>query len=185
MSFPKSSLLVCCTLASLLALPACSHKIPKDKLEASVKSAFEKANLKFKSLSCPADKELKAGDKFECTGELEEGQKATVTVTQKDDKGSLAYDVVGSVEQESAIAEFVTKKSGVKTELTCPKKIAILRKGDTFTCGMTQGAEKGKLVATGLEDDKVNYKVELDGKPEGAAIAAEADAPVEGTAAAE
>lgn len=179
----KTRSLALLSFASVLAFAGCTNKLPKDKLDGAVKSAFEKAGIAFKSVNCPADKEVKAGDKFECEGELDEGVKATITVTQKDDKGSLGFDIVGSVEKESAIAEFITKKSGNKTELSCPKKLTVLKKGETFTCDLTQGAEKGKLVATALDNDKVNYKVEMDGKAAAAPVDAEPDAPVEAAAA--
>lgn len=178
----KNSFLVCSALASLLALTGCSTKISKDKLEVAIKTAYEKEGVKFKSLACPADKEAKGGDKFDCAGELDEGTKATVAVTQKDAKGSLTFDIVGNIEKEAAIAEFVTKKSGVKTDLKCPKKVTIIRKSESFVCDATQGAEKGKLTATAIDDEKVNYKVEMEGKVAAAPIDAEAEAPIEGNA---
>lgn len=164
---------------SALALTACTPKLTKATLESGLTSAYDKQGIKLKSVTCPGDRELKADDKFDCQGELEGGDKATIKVHQKDAKGSLAFDIVGVVLTEEHISAFLTKQHASKVDAKCPKKMAILVKGQTFVCDVTMGADKGKVTIKGTTDDQASFQTEFAGKPAEVAVAGDEEKPIE------
>jgi len=148
------SLLGALLAATSLFAVGCTKHVKKDTIEASIKSAFEKQGVAFKSVACPGDREVKAGDKFECTGELAEGGKASIAVTQKNDQGHFEFDIAGLILKESSISDQLTKAIGTKIEAKCAKKLAILRKGEVFTCEYKAGEAMNKLELTCADDEK-------------------------------
>jgi hypothetical protein len=161
-------------LAASALVAGCGKVIKKDSLEGGIKSAFEKAGLKLKSAECPADRPVKAGDVFDCTGELDEGGKVTVNVTQKNDTGHVSFDIVGFVFTEATVNELLTKAAGSKVEAKCTKKVAVLRKGESVSCEYKIGENTDKIEYTAADDEKsLKAKVTRNG-----AEAAAAPAPV-------
>jgi len=81
--------------AGALLLAGCGTKrLNTNKLEGKIKNGIEQqAGVKVKSVNCPSDVKVKKGDVFTCTAETNTGQKAKVTVTQRDDKGNVNYSV--------------------------------------------------------------------------------------------
>lgn len=78
-----------------LLLAGCGTKrLNTDKLEGKIKQGIEQqAGVKVKTVNCPSNVKVKKGDVFTCTAETSTGQKARVTVTQRDDKGNVNYSV--------------------------------------------------------------------------------------------
>ncbi|MDZ7577678.1 MAG: DUF4333 domain-containing protein [Candidatus Nanopelagicales bacterium] len=46
------------------------------------------------AVDCPEGIIAKAGEVFECVGTAEDGEKITIKVTQEDDEGNVAWEVV-------------------------------------------------------------------------------------------
>ena len=141
----------------------CTKTLKKESVEGIIKTNYEKAGLKFKSVTCPS-REAKAGDKFECTSELEGGGKPTFTITQKDAKGNLEMDVVGVFVSEAAVAEALTKEAGAKIEAKCAVKATVLRKGDNYTCEVVGPAGAGKIVYETPDDKKATAMLTMAGQ---------------------
>jgi len=77
-----------------LLFAGCEKKLDTGKLEGKVKDGIEQqAKIKIKSVKCPSDVKVKKGNTFNCTATSVAGQKATVKVTQSDDKGNVRYEV--------------------------------------------------------------------------------------------
>lgn len=78
-----------------LVLSGCGTKrLNTDKLEGKIKQGIEQqARVKVKKVDCPSDVKVKKGNVFTCTAQTATGQKAHVTVTQRDDKGNVNYSV--------------------------------------------------------------------------------------------
>lgn len=81
--------------AGALVLGGCGAKrLNTDKLEGKIKQGIEQqARVKVKKVDCPSDVKVKQGDVFTCTAVTATGQKARITVTQRDDKGNVNYSV--------------------------------------------------------------------------------------------
>lgn len=157
---------------SALLLGGCGKVIKKDSLEAGMKSAFEKSGIKLKSAECPGDRPVKPGDVFDCTGELDEGGKVTVNVTQKSDTGHVAFDIVGFVFTESVVSDALAKAAGSKVDVKCTKKIAVLRKGESVSCEYKLGENTDKIEYTAADDEKsLKAKVTRNGQEAAAAPA--------------
>lgn len=77
--------------ATTLTFGACGTKtVNTGNVESALSAKLKEAGAKNVSVSCPDDVEAKAGATFKCTAEAE-GDKATYTVTQKDDNGNVSW----------------------------------------------------------------------------------------------
>lgn len=142
----------------------CTKTLDKSSLETNIKATYEKKGLKMKSLDCPAGHALKAGDTFECKGELEEGDKVAVVVKQKDDKGNLDLDVAGLIIRQDEVSDVLTKQGGGgKIDAKCPKQVSILHKGDKVTCQFS-GAANGSVEYTTADDKTIDQKIAIAGQ---------------------
>lgn len=97
-NFNHNSLWLACKgvlLTGLLGLlTACTPTLNSEKLEAEIQKGIkEQTKTEVKSVSCPKQIKVDKGKKFECTAEAEDGTKATVTVTQEDDKGNVKWNL--------------------------------------------------------------------------------------------
>jgi hypothetical protein len=154
----------------------CGKKVLKATIESGIKSAFEKQSIAFKSVSCPGDRDVKAGDTFECTGELE-GGKATIGVTQKNDQGHFEFDIKGFVVVESVMAGEMDKKAGKSVGLKCAQKVVVLRKGESTSCTFKVDDAEYKVDLTASDDEKsATTKVTANGQPAPATVPAPAPA---------
>jgi hypothetical protein len=64
-------------------------KIDQKKAEDLAKKITDSGQVRVKSVSCPADLKAKKGADFECDIVYADGQKATITMHQLDDKGRI------------------------------------------------------------------------------------------------
>ena len=80
-----------------LILAGCGERrLDADKLEGKIKAGIEQqAGVKIRSVACPSNIKIKAGNVFTCKATTTAGETATVHVTQKDDKGNVNYRVGG------------------------------------------------------------------------------------------
>jgi hypothetical protein len=77
-----------------IAAAACTKTLDTNGLEVELKNQLEQqTQTTITSVDCPADVEVKAGGSFECTAEEESGTTFTLTVTQRDDKGNVDWEV--------------------------------------------------------------------------------------------
>jgi hypothetical protein len=176
-----SSLAVVFALASP-ALAGCKSQIDQDKVQALVKSVCEEKKVKVKSVTCPAGREAKEGDEFDCTGELEDGSKFSAKIKQTDAKGSVLATIVGRFVNLKELGDAMEKSAGPGADVKCSDKTILLRKGDSFTCEIVVGDTKGSVTFTAKDDEaNVDKKIEVAGGGAApAASAAPAEAHAEG-----
>lgn len=80
------------SLAVLAA--ACSKTLDTAGLETDLKTEIEKQlQVTGVRVDCPADMKVEQGATFKCTATDSTGTKATITVTQTDDKGNVRWEV--------------------------------------------------------------------------------------------
>ena len=78
-----------------IATVACTKTLDSDGLERELKTDLEgELAATITSVDCPSDIEVKTGDTFTCTAQEESGTSFTLEVTQSDDKGNVAWDLV-------------------------------------------------------------------------------------------
>lgn len=124
-----------CALAPLVS--GCKEKVDRAEMEKLVRETLEEKGIKVKSVTCPADRPRKVGDRFACDGELADGSKFVGNVTQTEE--GYKSSIVGRIMDLGLLAkELSDPKEDVKVE--CPAKKLLLRKGDTFKCTVLIGA---------------------------------------------
>lgn len=173
MNIRSACSLVAGLVLTSVALAGCKSQIDQEKVQGLVKSMCEEKKLKVKSVSCPAGREVKEGDEFECTGELEDGSKFSAKIKQTDAKGAVLASVVGRIVNLKELGDTMEKNAGPGADVKCADKTILLRKGDSFTCDVAIGETKGTVTYTAKDDEgSVEKKVEVAGG--GAAAAAPA-----------
>lgn len=78
----------------VLVLSGCTNTLDMEKAETEIKKGIEQqTGLTMKSVDCPDSETAKKGATFECTAVADNGTKAPVKVTQKDDKGNITWEL--------------------------------------------------------------------------------------------
>ncbi len=156
---------------SLLAVGAASSckgtTIDNKKAEKAIGSFFkDKFPGKPIEVTCPKDIKLKKGGVFECIATVGKAP-LTVTVTQSDDEGTVAWEVTDGIPAmqikegtEKLVRTLIEKSLGVKdAKVECPEKIEI-KEGGTFQCkSVIDGIEV--LSEIEQQDDKANVSYRL------------------------
>ena len=90
----------------VLSLAGCKKQIDNVKVEDSIKAGLKaQVGSAPKSITCPKDIPAKAGTAFECKGQTGEGQDMVVTVTIKDDEGTVNWKVTSVAGQTAPTGE--------------------------------------------------------------------------------
>ncbi len=123
-------------------------KVDHGKVEASIGDDMKAKGLALKSITCPADRKVKVGDKFDCTGEDASGKKLTWHVTQTEG-GGAAWELEGHLVNQAAVGDSIEKKIDEKADVKCPAQTSVLGPGDSFLCDVDVG---GKTIKVKIED---------------------------------
>jgi hypothetical protein len=86
---PATAALVLALAATVAGCSTGEIKIDQKKAEDLAKKIADSGRVRVKSVSCPADLKAKKGADFECDIVYADGQKATITMHQLDDKGRI------------------------------------------------------------------------------------------------
>ena len=136
-----------------LALLGCKNNLDATKIEGAITDGMKAKEVTPTSVKCPADRALKAGDKFECDAVLPGGTAAKVHVEQKDDQGNITWKLDGAIVNQEKAGHALEAKLAPGTKIMCPSKVVVLKKGDKFDCDFTQGATKAKVDITATDDE--------------------------------
>lgn len=123
------------------------------------------------TVDCPDGVDQEQGNDFTCTAVDDEGDEATVSVTQIDDEGNLEWDVeaagllgedalLDDVALESQIAAWFEQQAEILVVVDCPDSIG-QQQGNDFTCTATDQAGDSVDVAVTQEDDLGNVSWEV------------------------
>ena len=111
---------------SLLSLTACAKTLNSETIAQSIQQdVIKQGGISLKSVTCPPKIEPKAGESFECTGEMETGYTFTIPVKQKDDQGTVSWDVPNTrgmlnlAKFETSIQEAVQGEIGARPIIRC------------------------------------------------------------------
>ncbi len=161
------------SILALVALAGCSKKLDNTKLEASINDGLKAKGTTLKSVSCPAGRDIKAGDSFDCDGTTPDGEKVVIKVDQKDDEGNIAWKTVSLVGTQKEIGNHLVSALGKGATAKCGDKVIVVKKDTTFECDGTVDGKPAKI-SFKSKDDQGNFHINA--KIEGA------EAPVEGDA---
>lgn len=124
-----------------IGLGACSKVVDTSPLERSIKEKIEGIDIVVTSVDCPDRRDAKSGDTFQCTATTDGGVAITVQVTQKDDNGSLGFDVgrqVFSTEKvDPEIRRMLEVQGNATIDVTCPKGVVTDDGKGTVACTAT------------------------------------------------
>jgi hypothetical protein len=129
--------------------------------------AQDKAGVAATDVSCPADREAKAGDEFTCTAQLD-GQPARFTVTQQDDKGNVHVQLANSLvivsQLENLLSQQAEKDYGFSISSSCDTgghSVVVDGVGKSIDCTLINDDDHGDtldVVATVDSQGHVSYK---------------------------
>lgn len=151
------------TLA-IVSLAACTQMLDMDTVKAAIAGGIaEQVGLEVATVECPADREIKAGDVFECTATPAAGGSIAVQVTQDDDQGNITWSVTetsGLLDVSKVVAavhDGILQQTGVDVLIDCGAdmfRAAVA--GGTFTCTATPPDGDSAMVNVEMVDAEGN-----------------------------
>ena len=157
------------TIVLALGTVGCSRSLDMNALNQSISSGVnDQLALPIASVECPAgDRPLQVGDTFTCTATPTEGGRLTVTVTQKDAEGNVAWEVskteglldLDLVEQ--SVNEGLKAQAQVDAKVTCDGRWKASKPGEVFQCQAetTDGRKATVEVTVTDTEGNINWKV--------------------------
>ncbi len=170
-TFPLYRGVLILSLAASCSFSFGGKKIDTSKVETLIKGTLDKklagtvdpANI---SIACPDDMAIKKDATFEC--EVTAGEhKLTATVTQQDDKGTVAWEITEGIVEltirkgtQDLVSQYIDTNLGTTGAIVeCPEKIEI-KKGGEFDCtSVVDGVTVTANVAQQNDQGNVSYKL--------------------------
>lgn len=140
----------CCALFGATLLAGCKERVDRRAVEKLVRETLEDHAIAVKSVTCPADLVSKAGQQFQCTGELADGSKFVGNVTET--KDGYKSSIVGRLADLKALGDQL-EAGETDFDVECPAKTVLLRKGDTFKCAVIAGRIRAESTFTVKDDE--------------------------------
>jgi hypothetical protein len=167
----RRSVLRCTVLAPALALLAgCSTSLDMAALNQSISTGInQQLALPIASVTCPTEpRALQAGDTFECVATPQAGGKLTITVTQKDAAGNVAWEVTKTEglldldKVEAAVAAGLKAQAQVDATVDCGDRWKAAKPGEVFQCqaSVADGRKATVKVTTKDTEGNIDWSVE-------------------------
>lgn len=158
------------TLAALsVTLGACSRTLDMPALHQSISGGLNtQLAMPIASVTCgPEDRQMKAGEVFECTAIPQAGGRLTITVTQKDDTGNVTWEVTkteGLLDLdivEASVRDGLKAQAQVDATIDCGGRWRLAKPGEAFTCQATMADGRTATVSvTTAEEGNISWKIE-------------------------
>jgi len=181
MTVTKSvSMLSCVGLLGMsLMLTGCGTKLDMNVISKSISDGLSsQLGLTDAVVTCPQEAPpAKAGDTFECEAKPKDGGRLVLKVTQKDDKGNIAWELVkieGMIDlkkAEESITTGIKQQTGADATATCGNggsNLRVAKAGETFDCEAKMADGTAHKVVVTMKDDDGNISWALE-QPAGAA----------------
>lgn len=160
--------LVAC-LGAAAAMTACTRMLDMDKLKNELKSGLtSQLGVQIKDVTCPATREIKASDSFECKASGQAGASLTLKVTQSDDKGNVKWELSASEGLmdlkglETQIVAGLKEQTGLDAKVDCGgAKYREAEPDKSFDCKATDTGGSSATVTVTMKDKagNVNWKL--------------------------
>ena len=129
-------------LSFALVLGGCTKHVDIDVVRESIRTEMAKQRLPAATITCPAKREVRAGDQFDCTVIPEIGGKVHVQVTQTNDQGLMDWKVTRSegvydMDQGEAVIARDWLAPGVTPVVHCGDGWIVADVGDSIDCTAT------------------------------------------------
>jgi hypothetical protein len=150
-------------LLGSVAIAACSGGLKGDGIAQAIKEdVVTLGGTSLKSVICPAQITPQKDARFECTGELDTGYTFTIGVTQRDDQGSVVWDVpntpglLNMAKIETLIQDALKVELGDRPTVDCDGTYKPIRPGQSFDCKLEyanrpKSSAGGKSVPSALK----------------------------------
>lgn len=153
---------------AMAALAACTSMLNMDEAKTAITAGIAEQTGLTVEVTCPDEREIKAGDVFECTATPALGGQLTVQVTQDDDQGNITWSVTqttGLLDLQKVVAAV---HDGIMQQLTVDATIdcgagqyRAAVAGETFTCTATTADGQSALVDVEVLDTDGNINWSL------------------------
>jgi hypothetical protein len=98
------------------------------------------------TVTCPKDPAIEEGAVFTCDATGSDGTTAVIRVLQKDNKGTVSFELEGALVDTREIGESVKTEVGDAAIIECPRRWVVLKAaGETTSCTVRLGDERGNL----------------------------------------
>jgi hypothetical protein len=153
-------------LAAVTGLAGCGPgHLDMEKVKSTARDAIVKqigANVK--AIKCPEQRELKAGDTFECQVDIDHGT-TPVLVTQKDAEGNIQITTPKKIlavgDMEKLMAAYLKQNGNLDANIDCGPKFRPSVPKETFDCtAKFEGTTVG-IFNVAVKDDQGNFSYEL------------------------
>jgi len=170
MNVTKSTPLLSClgVLAMSLGLTGCATKLDMNVINKSISDGLAaQLGLADAVVTCPqVAPPAKAGDTFECEAKPKDGGQLVLKVTQKDDKGNVAWELVkieGMINlktAEEAITKGLKEQTGADVTVSCVEEgassLRAAKAGETFECQAKSADGSSNTVVVTMKDNEGN-----------------------------
>jgi hypothetical protein len=151
-------------LALAVATVACSRTLNLDSVKTAISEGLtSQLGLPIASVTCPAEAPaVKAGNVFECTATPKDGGRFTVKVSQKDDQGNIAWEVVKTeglldlAKVEAAVQKGLKDQAQVDATVSCGGRWKAGKAGDRFECAAKAATGQDATVVVDVTDNEGN-----------------------------
>ena len=127
----------------VLLLTACSKTLHDDRVAQSIQQdVIKQGGISLKTVTCPKNIKLEAGQSFECIGEIDTGYTFIIPVKQQDAQGTLLWDVPNAkgllnlAKFETIVQESVQSEIGSRPLIRCGGTYKAVKPGQIFECAI-------------------------------------------------
>ena len=149
--------------SAALLLAGCSSSIDVASLETQVQDGLAAQLGGTWTVQCPDSMEVQAGLTANCMATSDTGETLEVNITQKDDQGSIDWEVpvtgLDVDKLETGVASDIAAQVGGDWTVTCPDDIP-MQKDLTTTCDATSADGQSTTINVTQTDDQGNVNWE-------------------------
>ncbi len=169
MNVTKSASLLSClgVIGVSLVLAGCGTKLDMAVINKSIGDGLAgQLGLVDTAVTCPQEAPpAKAGDTFECEAKPKDGGRLVLKVTQKDDKGNIAWELVkieGMINlktAEEAITQGLKEQTGADVTVSCGgggTSLRAAKEGEEFECQAQSADGAASTVVVTMKDNEGN-----------------------------
>lgn len=148
-----------------IASPTNASKSPATKdLEGRLSKAFtESTKIPLDSVDCPAQFDVKAGNRFNCQA-TSEGQSFAIAVELTNPDGQFQWktkELLVLPKLEQYIQSRIRDKGGPDVTANCGGKIRVAQPGDTFECKVTGTQGQARSAQIKVKDEQGGVDISL------------------------